>query len=82
MITKTSEIDKIEIVGPFKNVQVRQATVFLEDGVEVSRSFHRKVLTPLCSSTNESDEVKSICAIVHTQAIKDAYTAHMASQAI
>ena len=82
MITKELEIDKIEIVGPFKTVQLREATIIKEDGVEISRSFHRKVLSPLCSSTNESDEVKSICSLVHTQAIKDAYTAHMASQAL
>ena len=37
-ITKELEIDKIEVVGPFKNVQIREATVIKEDGVEISRN--------------------------------------------
>ena len=44
-ITKTSENDKIEIVGKW-NVQVRNATIIKEDGVELTRSFHRKILVP------------------------------------
>ena len=80
-ITKELEIDKIEVVGPFKNVQIREATVIKEDGVEISRTFNRKVVSPLCSTSNESDDVKAICAVVHTQAIKDAYTAHLEAQA-
>ena len=44
-ITKTTENDKIEVVNKW-NIQVRTATVIKEDGVELTRSFHRKVLTP------------------------------------
>ena len=44
-ITKTLENDKIEVVNKW-NIQVRTATVIKEDGVELTRSFHRKVLTP------------------------------------
>ena len=44
-ITKTTENDKIEVVNRW-NIQVRTATVIKEDGVELTRSFHRKVLTP------------------------------------
>ena len=44
-ITKTLENDKIEIVQKW-NIQVRTATVIKEDGVELTRSFNRKVLTP------------------------------------
>ena len=44
-LTKTQENDKIEVVNKW-NVQVRTATVIKEDGKELSRSFHRKVLTP------------------------------------
>ena len=46
-ITKELIEDKIEIVGEFKNVQVRTATVIKEDGVELNRSFHRHVLNCL-----------------------------------
>ena len=44
-LTKTQENDKIEVVKKW-NVQVRNATIIKDDGVEISRTFHRKVLTP------------------------------------
>ena len=45
-LTETIEYDKIEIVGPFKTVQVRKATVIKKDGKELTRSFERFSLTP------------------------------------
>tara|TARA_Y100001970_G_scaffold283235_1_gene397874 strand:+ start:35 stop:340 length:306 start_codon:yes stop_codon:yes gene_type:complete len=45
-LTESIEYDKIEVVGQFKNVQVRKATVIKKDGVELTRSFHRFVLDP------------------------------------
>ena len=47
-LTETIEYDKIEIVGPFKCLQVRKATIIKEDGVEIegSRSFTRYTLDP------------------------------------
>ena len=82
-LTEETVQDKIEIVGDFKHVQVRTATVIKRDGVEISRSFSRHVVAPDISSTdlaNESTEVQAICAAVHTQAVKDAYAAHLAAQ--
>ena len=79
-LTEETVQDKIEIVGDFKNVQVRTATVIKRDGVEISRSFHRHVVAPGDDITNESTEVQAICNAVHTQAIKDAYAAHVAAQ--
>ena len=75
----TEEIieDKIEIVSEHKIVQVRTATVIKRDGVEISRNFHRHVVAPDSDITGESAEVKAICAAVHTQAVKDAYAAHL-----
>ena len=83
----TEEIveDKIEVVGDFRHVQVRTATVIKRDGVEISRSFNRHVVAPDISSTdlaNESTEVQAICNAVHTQAVKDAYAAHLAAQEV
>ena len=49
-ITKRTEQDKIEVVGKFKHIQVRTATVIEEDGVEISRSFSRHVVAPNISS--------------------------------
>ena len=86
-LTKTTEEDKIEVVGQYKAVQVRTATVIKEDGTELSRSFHRKVLHPgtLDGSDNlvntnisgESAEVQGICNAVWTSTVKDAWKAKL-----
>ena len=78
-LTEETLQDKIEIVGEYKHVQVRTATVIKRDGVELTRSFHRHVVAPDADITGESTEVQAICTAVHTQAIKDAYAAHLAS---
>jgi len=80
MITKELIEDKIEIVGEFKNVQVRTATVIKEDGVELNRSFHRHVLNPTDDITNESDEVQAICNAVWTDELKASYQEFLDSQ--
>jgi hypothetical protein len=80
-LTEETIQDKIEIVGDYKHVQVRTATVIKRDGVEISRSFHRHVVAPHADISGESAEVQAICAVVHTQAVKDAYAAHLAAQA-
>ena len=81
-LTKTVKVDKIEIVGDYKIVQVRTATVIEEDGVELSRSFHRHVISPLDDTSGETAEVQAICASVHTQDVKDAYQAHLDAQEV
>ena len=45
-LTETIEYDKIEVVGQYKSVQVRKATVIKKDGAELTRSFERFVLDP------------------------------------
>jgi len=77
-LTERTEEDKIEIVGTFKHVQVRTATIIERDGVEISRSFHRHVVNPGDDTTNESAEVQAICAAVHTADIIAAYQASQA----
>lgn len=79
-LTEETVQDKIEIVGDYKHVQVRTAVVIKRDGVEISRSFSRHVVAPNDDISGESAEVQAICNAVHTQAVKDAYTAHLASQ--
>jgi len=74
-LTKEVTQDKIEIVGEFKIVQVRTATVIKEDGVELSRSFHRHVVTAGDDYSGESAEVQAICAAVHTAEVVAAYAA-------
>lgn len=74
-LTERTVEDKIEIVGDFKHVQVRTATVIERDGVEISRSFHRHALAPDADISGESAEVQAICNAVWTQEVKDAYAA-------
>jgi len=85
-ITKTTEQDKIEIVGTGKDIQVRTATVIKEDGVELTRSFHRHALSCVNTVKNDDDsfthtdtdissestEVKAIANAVWTDAVKNA----------
>jgi hypothetical protein len=85
-ITKEIVEDKIEIVGDYKSIQVRTATVIKEDGVELTRSFHRHVVECVSSVKNEDDswthtdtdvsgestEVQAIATAVWTDAIKAA----------
>ena len=81
MATLTEETvqDKIEVVGEFKHIQVRTATVIKKDGTEISRSFSRHVVAPDADTSGESDDVKAIAAQVHTKEVKDAYAAHVAA---
>ena len=82
MLTEETVQDKIEIVGDFKHVQVRTATVIKRDGVEISRSFHRHVVAPDSDISGESSQVQAICAAVHTDEVKAAYAAHLAAQEV
>ncbi len=82
-ITKETIEDKIEVVGDFKHIQVRTATVIKENGVEISRSFHRHVVAPNISAddlANESADVQAMVAQFHTDAVKTAYATHLANQ--
>ena len=82
MLTEETIQDKIEIVSEHKMIQVRTATVIKRDDVEISRSFSRHVVAPDADITGESAEVQAICAAVFTQAVKDAYAAHLAAQEV
>ena len=72
--------DKIEVVstGDFKVIQVRTKTAIVENGAELSSSYHRHVVMPDADLTAESDEVTAIANAVFTQAMKDAYKASQA----
>jgi phage host-nuclease inhibitor protein Gam len=79
-LTEETIQDKIEIVGDYKIVQVRTATVIKKDGTEISRSFHRHVVAPNADISGESTEVQAICNAVHTDAIKTAYAKKLADE--
>ena len=79
-ITKETQIAKIEVVGEYKAVQIATDTVIKEDGVELSRSRHRKVVHPDQDITGEDAEVQAVCNAVWTQDVKDAWTAFRSPQ--
>ena len=74
-LQKTTVDDKIEIVSDFKHLQIRTATVVSEDGNELSRSFHRRVITPDADVSGESAEIQGIAAAVWTDDVKSAWQA-------
>jgi len=76
-LTEETIQDKIEIVGDFKIIQIRTATIIKRDGTEISRGFSRHVVPPDADTSGESDDVKAIASQVHTDAIKTAYAAHL-----
>tara|TARA_A100001515_G_scaffold131111_1_gene118687 strand:- start:41 stop:295 length:255 start_codon:yes stop_codon:yes gene_type:complete len=79
-LSESIEYDKIEIVGIYKHVQVRKATVIKKDGKELTRSFERYVLHPDTNISAEPAEVTVICNAVWTQEVKDAWKAYQESQ--
>ena len=78
-LEKEIKQDKIEVVGDYRAVQVRTATVVKEDGVELSRSFHRHVLQPDSDISGESDVVQEICNSVWTDEVKQAWSDKLAA---
>jgi len=78
-LTKENKIEKIEIVGVYKAIQVKTATIVKEDGETVSVSYDRKVLHPDSDMTNEDQEVKDVSNVVWTDSIKTAWANYQAS---
>ena len=82
-LTKTTMNDKIEVLqlaAGYPVVQVRTATVIKEDGVELSRTFHRHVVMPDADLSAEDADVADIAAAVFTTEAQAAYAAHLAAQ--
>ena len=83
----TEEIvqDKIEVVGKYKVIQIRTATIIKKDGTEISRAFSRHTINPSMSAddlANESTEVQAIANIVWTDAVKASYATFLESQEV
>ena len=79
-LTEKIEIDRIEVINNW-SVQVRQATIIERDGVVVSKTFHRWVLTPDSDITNQEQKVKDICNTAWTPEVRSAYQAFKIEQA-
>ena len=86
-LAESIEYDKIEVVGPYKAVQVREATVITKDGTELTRSFRRYTLQAGTLDGNndlvdtdiskEPTEVQAICNAVWTTDVKAAWKAKL-----
>ena len=72
-LSESIEYDKIEVVGQYKAVQVRKATVIKKDGTELTRSFERYVLNPDADVSKEPAEVKAVCDAVWTDEVKKSW---------
>jgi len=77
-LTEREAVDQIEVVGDFKHIQVRCATIIERDGVEISRSFHRHVVSAGDDCSGECADVQAIAAVAHTPELIAAYVAHLA----
>ena len=81
-ITKEEIQDKIEVVGEFKHIQVRTATIIKENDKEISRSYHRHTVAPDIEAKHldkESADVKAMVKQFHTDEVKKAYATHLES---
>lgn len=70
--------DKIEIVGNFNLIHVRTKTQVMEDGIELSHSFHRHVVSPSIPDSalaNESAKVRALASVLFTDEVKAAFVA-------
>jgi len=81
-LEKLTKDDKIEIVdqGDWKVIQVRTATIVTDDGAELSRSFHRHVVSPNDDVSGESDEIKKLAEIYFTDDAKAKHKAFLDSR--
>ena len=81
MLEKVIVIDRIEVVESGV-VQVRVCTRIMEDGKQISGTFHRHVVAPGDDYSKQDARVKAICAATHTAAVVSAYQAAQAAQGV
>lgn len=67
-----------EVRGEYKQINERRRTAIVEDGEELSFSYHRRVLTPDADVSGESDEIKGMASALWTDEVKAAYAAKQA----
>jgi hypothetical protein len=72
-ITKEIKVEKIEVVGQYKAIQIATDTVIKEDGTEISRSRHRHVVHPDQDISSEDAEVQAVANVVWTDSVKAAW---------
>ena len=78
--TKNDKIEVLQLAAGYPVVQVRTATIIAEDGVEISRTFHRHVLVPDADLSASDADVAAIAGAVFTDEAKAAYAAAQAAE--
>jgi hypothetical protein len=81
MLQKVQIVDRVEVL---ENgcVQVRTKTAIIEDGKQISGSFHRHVVAPGDDYSGEDERVRAICKATHTKSVVDAYKAALAAREV
>jgi hypothetical protein len=80
-LEKVQIVDRIEVVESGV-VQVRTRTSIMEDGQQISGTFHRHLIAPGSDYSGEDARVQAICAATHTTAVVSAYQAAQAAQGV
>jgi hypothetical protein len=77
-LIETTKVDQIELIEN-NQIQVRTATIILKDDVELTRTFHRHVLSPGDDITNEDPKVQAIANVIWTEEVITAYQASLST---
>ena len=78
-LTETTKVDQIEVVGDH-TIQVRTATIIERDGTEISRTFHRHIVSPGNDVTNEDPKVQAIASAIFTEEVIAAYQSSLSDR--
>ena len=81
-LSKEVRCDRYEIVGRFKHIQCRTATIVKEDGVELSRAFNRRTFSIGDDLSDESDELKALSSSLWTPAVSASWSEHQTSASL
>ena len=73
-LTEITKVDQIEIVGDY-TIQIRTATIIEKDGVEISKSFHRHIVSPGDDVSNEDTRVQAVANAIFTEEVISTYQA-------
>lgn len=79
-LEKNVTVDRIEVVGNFKHVQIRRSVKVVENGTVISETFDRECIAPGMDYSSQPDDVRAVCDAVHTPEILSAYQEFTAQQ--
>lgn len=80
-LTRSSEVDRVEVVGVHRAVQVRESIIIMDGDVEIARSFHRHIILPGDDYSSETPLVQAVCEAAHTAEVIAAYQASLNGEA-